>query len=290
MNCEENPIDLKQELDKFVKHQLKCRYYLRYCDDFVLLSKDRNRLLRWKAEIEAFLADRLRLRLNEKRQSLQPVSNGINFLGYIVRHNYVLVRRRVVNNLKARLEGFEKKLIMKDGCSYTKVVYDFEALEKLRAAQASYFGHLKWADAYRLQMSLIKKYGYLRWFFSLKNRKVISTYRTPDKISSLMLQYRYFKTKFPDDILFFQVGRYFDFFEGDRQTAMMLGLRELKKPPCRGVKCGFPVRLKKAFTDKIKHYGKSLTVIKEADTYLAGVKKRLPSYRLVFQNQPAAVN
>jgi retron-type reverse transcriptase len=56
---------------------------------------------------------------DEKRQSLQPVSNGINFLGYIVRHNYVLVRRRVVNNLKARLEGFENKLIMKDGCSYT---------------------------------------------------------------------------------------------------------------------------------------------------------------------------
>ena len=27
-------------LDQFVKHTLKCRYYLRYCDDFVLLSQD----------------------------------------------------------------------------------------------------------------------------------------------------------------------------------------------------------------------------------------------------------
>lgn len=70
------------ELDQFVKHRLKCGYYLRYCDDFVMLSEKRDKLLEWKAEVERFLAERLKLRLNEKRQSLQPVSNGINFLGY----------------------------------------------------------------------------------------------------------------------------------------------------------------------------------------------------------------
>ncbi|RKX61102.1 MAG: hypothetical protein DRP37_04425 [Thermodesulfobacteriota bacterium] len=71
------------ELDQFVKHRLKCRYYLRYCDDFVMLPEERGRLVEWKSEIERFLAGRLRLRLNRKRQSFQPVSNGINFLGYI---------------------------------------------------------------------------------------------------------------------------------------------------------------------------------------------------------------
>ena len=109
-----------------------------------MLSEDRDKLLKWKDEIERFLADRLKLRLNEKRQSLQPVSNGINFLGYIVRRNYILVRKRVVNNLKFRLSGFERKLIKKDDPSYVKVVYDYPALEKLRSSLASYFGHFKW--------------------------------------------------------------------------------------------------------------------------------------------------
>ncbi|MCP4628263.1 MAG: RNA-directed DNA polymerase [bacterium] len=34
------------ELDQFVKHRLKCGYYLRYCDDFVLLSDSREELLK----------------------------------------------------------------------------------------------------------------------------------------------------------------------------------------------------------------------------------------------------
>jgi RNA-directed DNA polymerase len=54
------------ELDQFVKHHLKCRYYLRYCDDFVMLSEERDKLIKWKAEVERFLAERLKLRLKNK--------------------------------------------------------------------------------------------------------------------------------------------------------------------------------------------------------------------------------
>lgn len=53
-------------LDQFVKHQLRCRYYIRYCDDFVLLSPDREELLRWRDQIAAFLRYNLKLELNEK--------------------------------------------------------------------------------------------------------------------------------------------------------------------------------------------------------------------------------
>ena len=92
VNCEENLTSqffanvYLNQLDQFVKHQLKRRYYIRYCDDFVMLSDDRDMLLKWKAEIEKFLRDKLKLRLN-KRESFEPVSNGIDFLGYIARRN-----------------------------------------------------------------------------------------------------------------------------------------------------------------------------------------------------------
>jgi len=94
------------ELDQFVKHTLKAKYYLRYVDDFVLLSHNKKELFHWKEEIREFLATQLKLQLHPKRQKLQPVSNGIDFLGYVIRHNYVLVRRRVINNLKSKLNKF----------------------------------------------------------------------------------------------------------------------------------------------------------------------------------------
>jgi len=93
-------------LDQFAKHTLKCRYYVRYCDDFVLLSRDQEQLIEWRGRIETDLRDRLKLELNP-RQRLAPVSNGIDFLGYIVRREYKLVRRRVVRHLQEKLRAFE---------------------------------------------------------------------------------------------------------------------------------------------------------------------------------------
>jgi len=269
------------ELDQFVKHHLQCRYYLRYCDDFVMLSEQRDKLLTWKAAVEEFLARRLKLRLNKKRQSLQPVSNGINFLGYIVRRNYILVRKRVVNNLKSRLSDVERKLIKKDHPPYIKVVYDYPALERLRATLASYFGHFKWTNAYRLQMSLVKRYGFLSRFFSLRNGKMTENYSVPGNIPSLRLQYQYFKTRFSEDVLLFQVGSHYEFYQGDIDVAGMLGLKKIHKPSARNVKYGFPVRHEKAFIDRIKGCGRSLTVVGEGDKYLTRVKERLPKYSLV---------
>ena len=55
------------ELDKFVKHELRCAAYLRYMDDFVLFCDDKAQLQAWKAAIRDFLAARLRLELHPKR-------------------------------------------------------------------------------------------------------------------------------------------------------------------------------------------------------------------------------
>ena len=75
------------ELDQFVKHRLKAKFYIRYVDDFILLANEREQLIGWMREIEEFLKIRLEFRLHPKRRKLQPISNGIDFLGYIVRQN-----------------------------------------------------------------------------------------------------------------------------------------------------------------------------------------------------------
>jgi hypothetical protein len=98
-------------LDQFVKHELKCRWYLRYCDDFVLVAESAAQLASWKARIEAFLAERLMLQLNPARERLLPVSDGVDFLGYIVRPFHLLVRRRVVGHLREALSRSERALV-----------------------------------------------------------------------------------------------------------------------------------------------------------------------------------
>ena len=87
-------------LDQFAKHTLKARYYVRYVDDFVLLHHDRVQLTEWRERIDEFLQGELFLRLNPRRQFIRPISNGIDFLGYIIRPSHLLVRRRTAAKCK----------------------------------------------------------------------------------------------------------------------------------------------------------------------------------------------
>jgi len=130
------------ELDQFVKHVLKCRYYLRYVDDFVILDTDLEKLVRLRSDINTFLTQRLNLQLHPLRRKLLPISNGIDFLGYIVRPRYVLVRRRVVNNFKAKMRVFNKSK-NRDWKRFRNII-------------ASYAGHFRWANSFKLQCKFLK--------------------------------------------------------------------------------------------------------------------------------------
>jgi hypothetical protein len=73
------------------------------------------RCLRFGFEPVQAAVDRLRLGLNERRQTLGPISNGIDFLRYTVGpDDYLLVRRRVANRLKVRVVGYEKTLVSRE--------------------------------------------------------------------------------------------------------------------------------------------------------------------------------
>jgi len=124
------------KLDQYVKHSLKACYYIRYVDDFVILSTDREQLFTWQNEIEHFLKEKLNLTLHPRRRKLQPISNGIDFLGYIIRPQYVLVRNRVINSLRAKMREFKNNP------------------KKLRDSIQSYVGHFRWANSYRLLKKL----------------------------------------------------------------------------------------------------------------------------------------
>lgn len=81
------------ELDRFVKQELRCKAYLRYCDDFMLFAPDKPTLHHWRRDIESFLST-LRLKIHTYKTTVHPVSTGIPFLGFLVFPNYRRLLRR----------------------------------------------------------------------------------------------------------------------------------------------------------------------------------------------------
>ena len=85
------------ELDQFVKHELRCRHYIMYVDDFVLLHESPQWLNEAHDAIAVFLPTRLGARLNPKKTILQPVSRGIDFVGQVIRPWVRHTRKRTLN-------------------------------------------------------------------------------------------------------------------------------------------------------------------------------------------------
>ncbi len=92
------------EFDQFLKRKLKVRYCVRYADDFVILSEDKEYLVNLIPEIAEFLKTNLDLSLNEKKVFIKPLSSGVDFLGWVhFPHHRILrasTKRRMFKRLK----------------------------------------------------------------------------------------------------------------------------------------------------------------------------------------------
>ena len=71
------------EFDQFVKHRLKTKYYIRYADDFVILSKSKAELENTLPLIREFLWERLKLSLHPDKVFIKTFTSGVDFLGWI---------------------------------------------------------------------------------------------------------------------------------------------------------------------------------------------------------------
>lgn len=271
------------ELDQFVKHTLKAKYYARYVDDFVLLHQDKLVLEMWHKEIEIFLREKLNLTLNPKRQVIKIISSGIDFLGYIVRPTHILCRRRVVNNLKERLEKYQRKLVYEKN-GRKQIRFEYPVLEKALAVISSYSAHFKMANSHNLKNKLWERYSFLKEFFFYDGRKLRRTYIARYDFKTLAAQYGFFRHKYPRDLLFFEVGRFYELYGRDAKFAVnRFGLHLIKERRGLGVRCGFSSRQRERYFNLFMKKGGagSITLVKEEDRYLSRIKKRVVAERWI---------
>ncbi len=125
------------ELDRFIKYDHKIKHYIRYCDDFLIIHKDKNYLTQLSKDIEEFLISNLDLKLS--KNSLFPISQGIDFVGYRHFPNYVLLRKSTATRLKKRMK--ELPYLLNKG-KITDLQY--------QSSIASMMGWLKWCNSYNL--------------------------------------------------------------------------------------------------------------------------------------------
>jgi hypothetical protein len=97
------------ELDYFMKHELKAKHYIRYVDDFVVLHKDRKVLERWGKEIDAFLRGRLRVELHPEKTQIVSLRCGITLLGFRIFPKYRLLKKSNARRIWGRLDRFKEK-------------------------------------------------------------------------------------------------------------------------------------------------------------------------------------
>ena len=74
-------ISVLDGFDHFVKERLRVKFYIRYMDDFLMISNDKAYLEECKARAQEYLKS-LCFTLNEKKTRIYPLHEGIEFLGF----------------------------------------------------------------------------------------------------------------------------------------------------------------------------------------------------------------
>ncbi len=97
------------EFDQFVKHKLKARYYIRYSDDFIILSTDYKWLVSLLLRISDFLRYELKLELHPNKVSINTLASGIDFLGWIHFPNHRVLRTSTKSLMFRRIKETKDK-------------------------------------------------------------------------------------------------------------------------------------------------------------------------------------
>ena len=113
------------ELDRFVKHEVKPKAYLRYGDDFIMIDGDREKLIEMRQRVQKYLQGQLKLDLHGKNDILLKTNDGLKFLGVILYPSGCRIsdrnKKRVFARLNPRnagsywgiLKRYEKKKYLK---------------------------------------------------------------------------------------------------------------------------------------------------------------------------------
>ena len=106
-------------LDKYVKTELRCKYYCRYVDDFIILGYSPNMLCKFIDEIDFYIKKTLQINLNRKKCYINILTKGMDFVGFFIKPHRLKLRKRILKKIKIiintwrfKKDRFEKICLM----------------------------------------------------------------------------------------------------------------------------------------------------------------------------------
>jgi len=279
------------EVDQFIKRQLKCRYYLRYVDDMVLLAKDKKVLREWCEAIQEFLREHLKLTLRPEMTTPFPVRRGIDFVGWKTWWNYRLPRRRTLCNLTTRLDRFEQVAVRTTLDGKAQRV-DLRCRDKERSVKrlysilASYSGHLRHGSVFKAWQEIWERRPWLVAILARQGWSFAERWpsRAMNRAQSLYDQYWPLARQAGEhSLIFFQFGRFTEFYGPQR----LLASRILRLRPVAidragfAIVAGFPTHLSEFYFRRAIRQSVTVMVVHQASTPGFALARRLPSSLLI---------
>jgi retron-type reverse transcriptase len=121
------------EFDQFVKRELKAKHYIRYADDFVILSTNKPHLFNLIPILADFLEIKLHLQLHPRKVSIRTLASGVDFLGWVHFPDHRALRTATKRRMFRKVKESPKA----------------ETLN-------SYLGMLEWGNGYKLRQKLLQ--------------------------------------------------------------------------------------------------------------------------------------
>lgn len=128
------------ELDQYVKHEPGVRHYLRYVDDFLLLSDSKEELHAQKHRIRVFLRS-LDLSLHKHKANISLIIDGVDYVGYRTYPTHTRIRKSNIKKFVRRTRKYLRNI----------------QKQKLAASTQSFLGYAKHADAYKITAKLMSE-------------------------------------------------------------------------------------------------------------------------------------
>ncbi len=132
------------ELDYFIKHKLKAKYYIRYVDDFIIFHNDKTILEQYKNQINEFLIIDLKIELHPEKSKVRELKTGIGFLGFRNFYHHKLLKQRNIKNI------YKKIKVLKEDYDLRLINYDiiYDSLQ-------GWIAFARNADTYKLRTKVV---------------------------------------------------------------------------------------------------------------------------------------
>lgn len=108
-----------QDFDYFVKQQLHIPHYMRYMDDMILISDNKQQLHRALKAIIFYLRNKLGLELNKNWQLFRysyrtrygrEKGRALDFIGYVFHYNRICVRKGILKSMRRKANKIYKNM------------------------------------------------------------------------------------------------------------------------------------------------------------------------------------